>query len=314
MSNDINLFHLNLGWGNNFDSVYVYLYNIVNTQYDVNYNVGKTAFVGISPTYSDTVVNKAFYETIKKTDYEVSLRNMSLPADGDQIIVENGAELTLIAGKEIVLQPGFEAKAGSEVTVTIDTGLVNRIPITVSEWPTTIEEENDGLYVPVRNANSYELTVRDVEGNIKYQTAGLIRDTPARIWCRDYEYDPSMTYDCTVRFKNNFGRALEHTFRINDPDNRTGDCEMRMAKKELTDDNTSLKVYPNPTSGWISVELSGLSNCEISLYNAKGQPCLHDVCVDNSVYYIDASQFPPGTYYIFVRSGEIHKTSRIVIK
>ncbi len=308
---DNNLFHINWGWRRKYANTWVRLYDLVVG--DHNYSINRVAFVGISPTYSDTVVNKAFYETIKKTDYELSQRTMSLPAANENLIVEDGAELTLVAGKEIILQPGFEAKAGSEVSITIDSELVNKMPIIVSEWPTTIEEESDGLYVPVRNANSYELTARDIYGYIKYQTAGLVRESPARVWCRDYDYNPSVTYDCTVRFKNNFGRALEHTFRINDPDNRNGDYEMRMAKKELTDDNTSLKVYPNPVSGWISIELTGLSNCEITLYNAKGQPCLHDVCIDNSVYYIDASLFPTGIYFLTVQSGKTIKSQKLII-
>lgn len=315
LRDDVNKFHLNLGWGNNWESVFVNLYDIDFTQnnHHHTYNSHRTAFVGISPTYNDTVVNKAFYEKIYRTDYELSLRKMALPSEGEGLIVEPGAELTLVAGKEIVLQPGFEAKEGSEVSIIVDTGLVNRMPIIVSEWPTTVEEESDGLYVDVRNANSYELTVRDVDSNIKYQTAGLVRNNPVRIWNRDYDYDPSVTYDCTVRFKNNFGRALQHTFRINAEETRNNEYEMRMTRGCQGEDVT-LKVQPNPASGWFSICLDGMSDCDIVLYNAKGEPCLRDVNINNGYYYIDASAYPPGIYFVTVRSGDVEKSAKVIVR
>ena len=316
-SDDINLFHLNIGWGDNWENIYVQLHDIDFTNQNGNhhtYNSHRTAFVGISPTYSDTLINKVFYDKISKTDYELSLREMSLPDDGESLVVESGAELTLVAGKEIVLKPGFEAREGCRFSASIDTGLVNRMPIIVAEWPTTVEEGSDGLYVPVRNANSYELTVRDLDSNIKYQTAGLVRDNPARIWCRDYDYDPSLTYDCTVRFKNNYGRALQHTFRINSREMTSGNSETRMAKKDYAEDSAPLIIKPNPVSGWFSIDLFGMKKCEVILYNVKGEPCMHDHEVYNPIYYIDATQFSPGTYFVNVRSGKYVKTAKLIIK
>lgn len=308
---DNNLFHINWGWRREYTNSWVRLSNIVVG--DHNYTSHRVAFVGISPTYSDTVVNKAFYETIKKTDYELSKSTMALPAIGENLIIESDAELTLLAGKEIVLSPGFEAKEGSEVSIIVDTELVNRMPIIVSEWPTMVEEGSDGLYVPVRNANSYELTARDTFGHVRYQTAGLVRDNPVRIWNRDYDYDPSVTYDCSVRFKNNFGRALQHTFRINAEETRNVEYEMRMARRGQGE-NITLKVQPNPASGWFSICLDGMSNCDIILYNAKGEPCLRDVNINNGYYFIDASAYPSGIYFVTVRSGDVESSAKVIIR
>lgn len=312
--NDINLFHLNIGWGNVDPEIYVYLYDIVFSidRSDHNYNNNKMAFVGISPTYSDTIVDKAYYQDIKKTDYEFSIQEMVLPAANNSLKIESGAKLKLVAGKEIIIRPGFEAKAGSEVTVEVDTGITNRMPIIVTSWPTTVEVESDGLYVDVKNANSYELTVRDLDGNIKYQVADRVWTTHAKVWSREYDYDPSMTYECTIRFKNNFGRALQHTFLINEPDIR----QQRHIDDiiDTSSNNSTISIYPNPAHARIVVEKPGLVNAEITMYNNVGQPCFQDCAVSGNRYYIDASQFPKGVYYIMVLSETTKKIKKVTIQ
>ncbi len=309
---DVDMFHLNLGWGDRQQNVYVHLYDIVFDGH--NYDRRKVAFVGISPTYSDTLVNKTFYERLVKTDYEISLQDMSIPANDAVLVVDSGAQLQLIAGREIVLRPGFTASRGSDVSIVVEDDLINHMPIIVTSWPTTVEEESDGLYVDVKNANSYSLTVKDIDGNVKYQTAGLVRDIPARIWCSEYDYDPLMTYDCTVRFKNNFGRTLLHTFRINEDRMNSGEMEQRLQSMKQAANHDSLHCYPNPASGWVTVELGNSGNYEITLYNAKGQPCLHDVNIDNAFYYLDASIFPSGVYFLSVRNGECVRNVQLLIK
>jgi hypothetical protein len=60
--------------------------------------------------------------------------------------------------------------------------------------------------------------------------------------------------------------------------------------------------------------LDGMSDCDIVLYNAKGEPCLRDVHINNGYYYIDASAYPPGIYFVTVRSGDDERTAKVIIR
>lgn len=75
-----------------------------------------------------------------------------------------------------------------------------------------------------------------------------------------------------------------------------------------------IKIYPNPTKGWLGIEINGGQECDINmwLYNANGSMILHQKLVEgyNS---LDMTICAPGWYIMKILSGE-EKTEYKIIK
>jgi len=73
-------------------------------------------------------------------------------------------------------------------------------------------------------------------------------------------------------------------------------------------------IYPNPTSGIVIIEpkFSGASQCEIQIYNLKGETISKDKVhlTSGEVYSTDISNLIPGEYYVVVR----FENDQIVVK
>ena len=90
------------------------------------------------------------------------------------------------------------------------------------------------------------------------------------------------------------------------------DPEERSPKKESTDKCDDVMIQPNPTSGWFSIHLNGMKDCEITLFNAKGEPCLYDTKINSPEYYIDSSHYPSGTYFARICSGDSVNVVKVI--
>ncbi len=67
----------------------------------------------------------------------------------------------------------------------------------------------------------------------------------------------------------------------------------------LTIDNGQLKVYPNPATSIVKIDIQGMDNqTEIKLYDIVGQLKL-DV---KNIRQIDLSGLPSGAYILFIKS------------
>lgn len=67
---------------------------------------------------------------------------------------------------------------------------------------------------------------------------------------------------------------------------------------------STLKVYPNPTSFELNLELLDLkANYRVSLYSILGQQ-LAETSMDTPYQKIDMSSLAPGTYYLHVHDEE----------
>jgi hypothetical protein len=88
------------------------------------------------------------------------------------------------------------------------------------------------------------------------------------------------------------------------------------AVNTLTANNTSIEVYPNPTTGRFNITMHNLpaGSYAISLYNILGQKIIEQQTTASSSYYtmpMDISMLPSGMYFIRVVSGNGEWAQRI---
>jgi hypothetical protein len=78
-----------------------------------------------------------------------------------------------------------------------------------------------------------------------------------------------------------------------------------------------LQIYPNPTEGWVNIDLqrSKLDPIHIQVYNSLGQEILPALEVPDQHNWqgkIDLSSFPPGVYMIKLSSQKYSTIQRIL--
>ncbi|HJN05466.1 MAG TPA: T9SS type A sorting domain-containing protein, partial [Bacteroidales bacterium] len=79
-------------------------------------------------------------------------------------------------------------------------------------------------------------------------------------------------------------------------------------------DNSSMKVFPNPTSQYFSIsnqEIDNDPNAKLKIYNVYGLEMLNKTGVDSKV---NISGFPAGIYIVRVVSKNKHYTAKLLIK
>ena len=71
----------------------------------------------------------------------------------------------------------------------------------------------------------------------------------------------------------------------------------------------NVKLYPNPTSGQLSIEAEGMTH--VNVYDLVGQ-CVMQMTTDNGQATIDISQLHNGIYFIKVHSAKGSVIQRVV--
>ncbi|MCG8410211.1 MAG: T9SS type A sorting domain-containing protein, partial [Bacteroidales bacterium] len=75
----------------------------------------------------------------------------------------------------------------------------------------------------------------------------------------------------------------------------------------------NINVYPNPSSGIFNVDLGGLSDCNLSVFNSVGA-MVAQVTVINSFAIIDIAEMKPGVYYLHITNEDSVRIEKIVLK
>ena len=90
----------------------------------------------------------------------------------------------------------------------------------------------------------------------------------------------------------------------------TYDNNCSLDVEEMTNENSTLLIYPNPTNGKISVKTDDI--CVIELMNIVGQ-CVAAYDVDDDFYEIDMSGFETGIYFVNVKTENEIITKKIIL-
>lgn len=334
---NLTFFHINFGW-RGFEAWHLLNDISGTTPGGSSYEYGKNqgAIIGVSPTYpmpSSVNITDVSYTSVTGVKLEEAQQNITLPATGKSLTVENGGNLTLVAGNTITLGPGFHAKPGSQFTTKIEPTYAVNMEIAVSSWYYAMMPSSGGLWLWVNNANSYDFIVWHRTGAKIHQQAGVITDVGSiGIWDRVDLWDglgfPEDVYTCSIRIRNNFGRTIEKTWTValiyqrsstilNDSIN-TEYQKLFSPAYDFSENplitEADVVVYPNPNSGTVNIKINkSFFNYNLKIYNINGTIVHEDEKVTHPTYSFDMSGFVDGTYLLQLVIDNQLVTKKIIL-
>jgi len=157
------------------------------------------------------------------------------------------------------------------------------------------------LYRSYDNANYQQIAmILAVEGQAFYQYRDVLVDNE----------QVSFYYRLSALYQSDDGETCESDFAasLNHPDEQFVYVDDHWATGER--EETSLKLYPNPSNGQITIEQEGIQ--KVVVYNALGQLLL-DKEVGGDVLQLDLSGFGNGLYWVRVMSQSGMVTRRFVL-
>ncbi len=317
------LFHINwghLGSHNGFCRLEK-LYEQDNSYY----NLHNRAVVGISPTYSENNITELPYSHIpsKHKRKEYAYHGVYVPNFNSSLTVENGGSLLIEAGNEIILQPGFTANSGSEVSIQINPYWQSQMAISVPYWPNAVRVGiDDGYCINTINADSWEFSLINPSGATVFQSAGSINSERTCLW--DGQGVPFGNYYGIVALKNSYGRRLDNNLNIivlpssqqNTPPDNTSYIEEQcniQGFAEIIDLENTANIFPNPSTGIFTIEIKGDTIIEITVYNSSGKNVYVDSNINESKYFLNLTGFAKDVYYVVIQGAHRQYKNKIII-
>ena len=305
---DNNYFHINWGhagsgYGGNNGSEYYLLYA-------TNYSDNMSAYVGISPSYNTSKIIQYYHDNYSVTTYLSAIGNLTLP-DATLSTIGAGQNVIINAGQSVTLSPGFEASAGSEVSIEIDENFHTSFDIVILGFPDFDNILSDGANMKVANANSFECSIYKV-GNSDpiFQHSGCIRDNLATLW-DGTDYDPEQEYKFDVTFRNNFGKKYHIIFYNTQGETTPAPENGTNEDVHFTADRYTY-VMPNPASGNVTVA-SSFRIGDVELLDLNGKSHLRTT-VDGLSAALDISSLPAGTYIVRITTSAGTAYKKLVVK
>ena len=84
--------------------------------------------------------------------------------------------------------------------------------------------------------------------------------------------------------------------------------------EELTQDNSMIAVYPNPSTGVFNLEVENAGEVEIAVSDILGNQLDINVTDNlNGKYVVDMSNVADGVYFVQVKNGDTFATKRITV-
>lgn len=246
--------------------------------------------------------------------------------DGDAIIYNWTAEGYSISGANQVsaFTWAFEVEEDKMVPfqLTINDGKLNSLPDTVwvkikqvNKAPVITEIPNDLAEIGYK----YSLTISVADPDVLDTITILSDNLPTWLTLIDKGAGSAMIYAETVpRLDSLLGT---HNITIKATDGlETVETSFDLTvtiKTGITDvmKSNSLKLYPNPTTGLITLEFNHISEVgeKIEVYNPLGQIILKTL-VNSQTNLLNLSNYPSGTYYIKTISENDTHTEKIILR
>ena len=319
------LYHANWGHGGKYQDVFCKL-DRMKEEMGGNvhfYNCEINAYIGISPTYSDANIDSLTYSWVPayRNRKEYAYYRITAPKTNRELVIDSNAHLLLEAGTEVTLQPGFYAHLGSEVEIHINPNWQDGMEIALVSYPSSISI-GDEYRISTKNADSWEFTVEkrtSEDTSVIFQSAGIIRSDFTNIWRITNHFSTGVYYG-NLALKNSYGRRLERQFEISIIQERKSATSNEHDEFPLIQDGIILSdtpdyiLYPNPTSGEVTVGVDGEVQ-SIIIYTPIGLPVggwrLLSIAPDRVT--LDLSPLPAGTYILHIQTPVGVSTKRLVV-
>lgn len=156
------------------------------------------------------------------------------------------------------------------------------------------------LYRSFDNADYEQVaSIPAIESQLYYEYRDNLADD-------DYE---DVYYRLTAYYLADNGETCESDYAttLNDPEQNYVAIDLTSTEENLA---SSLKLYPNPTNGCITIELEGLQ--KVMVYNALGQVLLSKEA-DGDALQLNLSRFGNGLYWVSVMTQNGVVTRRFVL-
>jgi hypothetical protein len=93
----------------------------------------------------------------------------------------------------------------------------------------------------------------------------------------------------------------------------TEDCSALSDNEIETRLPSGLQIYPNPTSGMITIEPAQLTDFDIEITSVNGQ-LIYNACMEGNSCQLDLSSCKAGVYFITVRGKDMVITRKFIIQ
>ena len=84
---------------------------------------------------------------------------------------------------------------------------------------------------------------------------------------------------------------------------------------ELIEEAFSLKVFPNPTADYVTIEVNGAlePNTELTVFDVTGKQVFIDNISSNN-YQLAVENYTPGIYLVIIKNGNKSLNQKLIVK
>jgi hypothetical protein len=88
-------------------------------------------------------------------------------------------------------------------------------------------------------------------------------------------------------------------------------AKLDVAGNESFEVNSKIKMYPNPSSNFVTIEVTSLTNAKLQVLDVTGKVLMNE-SLNNTTNSVNVQQLPTGLYFFKVTSNEGTATSKII--
>jgi len=223
------------------------------------------------------------------------------------------------AGTQIVLSPGFHARAGSEFIATIEntSKCENPAPIVIHNWWGNCI--GGGFHFDVSNALAYTVSVRSAANSVEvYRGYGFITGNIATVW---HARTIPGAYRVSVTFYSKNERRnyiIDRVMIANCPNSAFAELteEIVFAQQEIYNDPFDFNIYPNPNDGNFTLVLNTreIHPFSVEIFNLSGVLVSRKEYRDVSQIDVSHTELPQGVYFVKLSMGNNFAVKKVVIR
>ncbi|MCI5057732.1 MAG: T9SS type A sorting domain-containing protein [Flavobacteriales bacterium] len=118
--------------------------------------------------------------------------------------------------------------------------------------------------------------------------------------------------ECKKLFRNITEKLKQDTILISEFNMNSDNTDSTAIHPEIQPSDFSSKVYPNPFSNQLNIEMDSEDNYDINLTNTSGQTILNQKCTGNSTQLTNLQSIPAGNYILTITSEKGVSSHKIV--